>query len=226
MGEKWPQPDSDIIKALFAESDRGCVLVAAAFLEEQIKVLLRYWYLTDFDDRLGLIDEVLDGKNMSVTYGSASWATKKVVKLGLIKDPQLAKAIEKINRLRNEFAHVAHRGVLLQDEVQQIRACLGSHQSVINGGIKAARKTKADRPLSEPRIVFMAIAVFLWFELWTLIRGVVAPLAVKVEEYQKGLAQAYSSMALSETPPLPQKSAPSSEPQSGALPKLLEGHLE
>jgi len=93
MGEKWPFPDSDIIKALFAESDRGCVLVAAAFLEEQIKVLLRYWYLTDFNDRLGLIEEVLDGKNMSVAYGSASWATKKAIKLALIRDLQIGRAV-------------------------------------------------------------------------------------------------------------------------------------
>jgi hypothetical protein len=157
---KWPTPDKALIGVLVKESDRGCVLVGAAFLDEQIKMLLKMRYVSDRDAYLSLLDEICDGKNMSVPYGSAGWALKRASSLGLIPSTQMTRAIKSISELRNGFAHLSHRGNLLLPEVDRIRSTLGPHAAEIREIV--CKIQECGTPHSEARIIFMSLVVFLW----------------------------------------------------------------
>jgi len=178
----WPKPDNDVSKALLAESDRGCVLVAAAFLDEQIKKLLRLWFTTDRKASEWLIDKVVEGKSSTEPFGTAVWCLKTAAHLGLITDEPMRKAIKQLNDRRNDFAHLAHRGTILKEDVGSIRQHLQLHAQTINEWIVVVQKIKTDRVLSDERIEFTAVAVVLWCEIWKLINAAVAPIAEELAE--------------------------------------------
>lgn len=186
---KWPKPDAKLIQALGAESDRGCVLVAAAFLDEQVKVLLKLRYSTDHDARQTLIDEVLTPTNMT-GVGTANWCINRAVRIGLMPDPEIPDALRQLCTVRNEFAHQSHRGDLVAGDVSRIHKFLKSHTAAIDHWIDATRKdavalAKQGKQLSDERIRFIGITMFLWCETWELIKGVVIPLAAQIEESEK-----------------------------------------
>ena len=158
----WPPiPDDALVKALRIESDRGCVLVAAAFLDEQIKTLLEIHYATDREALLRLLEGMLSGENMSVPYGSATWAIAAAESEGLIKPKPIGKALRKIAQLRNEFAHLAHRGDLELADVHPILQALKEHAADLTRPTQIARSMHVQQPFTEARILFVGLALFL-----------------------------------------------------------------
>ena len=88
-------------KSIRAESDRGCVLVAAAFLDESLESLLRSKMLVEKSARKACVEPLF------ATMGplGSFWAKAHLVRaLELICDWEYAD-LHRIRELRNHFAH-------------------------------------------------------------------------------------------------------------------------
>jgi DNA-binding MltR family transcriptional regulator len=102
LGGDSPYSPSNVaynVQILLKESDRGCALVAAAFLEEELAILLRGYFIDD--------DKCI--KNMFGPFGVLDSFSSKILMaycLGLIS--KKAKTdLELIKRIRNKYAHNA-----------------------------------------------------------------------------------------------------------------------
>jgi DNA-binding MltR family transcriptional regulator len=89
-----------ITEELKDESDRGVVLVSAAFLDELLEELLRAHFISDSK----ITDELLSN---SGPLGSFSARSKLAYCLDLIHETQF-RDLETVRKIRNEFAH-SHR---------------------------------------------------------------------------------------------------------------------
>ena len=114
---------NELYFSLCQESDRGCVIVGAAFLEEELRELLRSQFLASPDALHELLDNVLDGKHSSDRFGTAGWAIRKAVSLGLIK-AKVGEAMRKLCEIRNQVAHRSHSGQITPNDVQSLQAKL------------------------------------------------------------------------------------------------------
>jgi DNA-binding MltR family transcriptional regulator len=84
---------------LVSETDRGCALVAAAYLDEQLASLLRGFFIDDTK----LAGKLIEGNG---PLGSFSARIDLSHSLGLI--PKLAvRDLHLIRKIRNDFAHIA-----------------------------------------------------------------------------------------------------------------------
>src|ERR1700681_1012641 len=86
-----------LVDQLRAESDRGCVLVAAAFLDNALEVLIRAALI---DDQKAL-DKLVEYPGPCATFAARS---DLAYCLGLI-DTATHADLRTIRRIRNEFAH-------------------------------------------------------------------------------------------------------------------------
>ena len=89
----------DFRHSLDHETDRGCALMAAAYLSDQLELLLR---LTLIDDK-DVIDELL--RPLS-PLGSFSGRIEMCYALGLLAS-QTRRDLHLIRKIRNDFGHVA-----------------------------------------------------------------------------------------------------------------------
>jgi hypothetical protein len=114
---------NELYSSLCQESDRGCVIVGAAFLEEELRELLREHLLSNQDALHRLLDDVLGGKCSSHQFGTAVWKIRKAKALGLLKEG-IWNAMEELCHIRNEFAHRSHSGQITSNDVQRLQAKL------------------------------------------------------------------------------------------------------
>ncbi len=89
----------ELQQTLSGESDRGCTLMAAAFLDSALGILLRAILL----NRPQILDELLQGTGPLATFSSR---IEIAYVLGLI-GPEVRRDLHMIRRIRNEFAHCA-----------------------------------------------------------------------------------------------------------------------
>jgi hypothetical protein len=148
-----------------ATGDRGCVLVAHAFIDEQLEVLL-----TTHLNRIsnGRLTAGLLKRGPSALLGMFSPRAKMATALGLI-DPKLYRTLRVLNKLRNDFAH--QRPVLLDDaQVKRVLDSMGPD------GEASVRELQSILPdalageewftrLSTPRVLFMVAVMRLMFHL-------------------------------------------------------------
>ena len=105
--EGWAAQFLETIKV---ESDRGCVLVAAAFLDEGLELLLRSKMSKDAAVIKGSIEPLFAGLGPLRSF----WAkTELCFSLGLVPDYQHADLM-RIRNLRNLFAH-SYTGATFED---------------------------------------------------------------------------------------------------------------
>jgi DNA-binding MltR family transcriptional regulator len=91
----------EFFASLKAESDRGCVLVGAAFLDEGLELLLRSTMLNDPGVMKQCIDPLFTGRGPFRSF----WAKTQMCRaLDLIKDWEY-EDLGRIRTLRNRFAH-------------------------------------------------------------------------------------------------------------------------
>ena len=96
--EGWAASFFETIKA---ESDRGCVLVAAAFLDEGLELLLR----SKMNKNAAVIKNSIEPLFTGIGPLTSFWAkTELCFSLGLVPDYQHADLM-RIRNLRNLFAH-------------------------------------------------------------------------------------------------------------------------
>jgi hypothetical protein len=162
----------EILSQMEGESDRGCVLVTHAFLDERLKVLLKTHlrrvsgadgdkYLTD------LIENGVVAEGPHTPLGSFLFSARMAAALGLIH-PALLNTLLALNKERNKFAH--RRPPNLD------AACVKR----VFGGFESVRETSVDLdPImagnfpkqSEARWTFMLLSSILIAELEVDIRA-------------------------------------------------------
>jgi DNA-binding MltR family transcriptional regulator len=84
---------------LARETDRGCVLVAAAYLDDNLAELLRAFFIAD----ASAADELLENNRPLGTFSSRIQACRA---LGLLSSTE-CRDLDLIRRVRNEFAHMS-----------------------------------------------------------------------------------------------------------------------
>lgn len=97
-------------RTLSLETDRGCALVAAAYLDHELGKLLRAFFVDD----PSTADEFLGNNRPLGTFSSRIQAC---LLLGLLRKDQ-CRDLDLIRKIRNEFAHLSER---LSFESPQIR---------------------------------------------------------------------------------------------------------
>lgn len=107
MREKDLKYFSSFLKEFQNETDRGAVLVGAAFIDERLERLLHSHFI-----KCKQTGEILNGSNAPLGIFSAR--IKLSFCLGLITELEF-KEIEIIRRVRNEFAHKVH-GLTFKDQ--------------------------------------------------------------------------------------------------------------
>ena len=114
MDEQLPQKFEILRDNLLEESDRGCVLIAAAYLDDALESLLRTYFSQDAACVKNAVDPMFDGL---APLSSFSAKTKLAFALRLI-DSGVFDNLELVRKIRNKFAH-SFEGVALTS--QQIR---------------------------------------------------------------------------------------------------------
>ena len=93
------------IETLHKESDRGCVLVATAMIDEGLEVLLREYMTADEKAIKACVEPLFVGFGPLKSF----WAKTQLARaLGLVDDWMYAD-MERIRKLRNLFAHSYQR---------------------------------------------------------------------------------------------------------------------
>jgi DNA-binding MltR family transcriptional regulator len=90
-------------KHLVEESDRGCVLIAHAILEEMLGDMLRAHFIRCSNASKAILDSLLSPGEFR-PLGTFSPRIKVTCALGLI-DPKTAAALTALNKIRISFAH-------------------------------------------------------------------------------------------------------------------------
>ncbi len=109
-----------------SETDRGAALVGAALLDQKFSDILRAFMV-----KSKLTDELLDGTNPPL--GTFSARIKIAFSLALIDADELHEC-DVIRKVRNEFAHRAHRTTFADTKISKL---CGRLQSDLPGGRNA-----------------------------------------------------------------------------------------
>jgi DNA-binding MltR family transcriptional regulator len=112
-----------LVQKLAMESDRGCVLVAAAAIDEDLANALRAYFLrkaeyTLDDVRKEIVDFLLE-KEPLPPLGSFAIRIRMCCVLGLIT-PQLYKQLKALAALRNAFAHISEPIELTDTDIRTL----------------------------------------------------------------------------------------------------------
>lgn len=98
---------TDFRKTLNQESDRGCALMAAAYLDERLADLLKSYFV----DNNKIINKMFD---FNGPFGTFSSRIDSAYALGLLPE-NVRKDIHLVRKIRNDFAHVS-KPITFNDE--------------------------------------------------------------------------------------------------------------
>jgi hypothetical protein len=191
-------------------------MVAHAFIDERLRVLLKAFFTRMSGPNDKLFDEILDGGMLSM-LGSYSHRARMARVLGLIND-KAWRALKAFNKLRIPFAHTSHAdlsegevGTLIAALDKDTRKALESFRvSVFDSGKKVGfTKTlfNEGHRLSRRRCMLIA----------TLLVGIIES-AIHREEEQHKVAKPLTAKPHDHSLP-PQQEKPSPFLQSEACPK-------
>src|SRR5208283_2121100 len=100
----WGHLIEGFVEQLSEESDRGCVLVAHAFIDERIQELLAQFFLCRPQDLKRLVRKAVGGSQAFTNFPSRVGMLQSYWRL----TDDLARALKSLNALRNTFAHHSH----------------------------------------------------------------------------------------------------------------------
>ena len=129
-----PKPEQwkESLEEFQAESDRGCALLGAAFLDEQLRVLLEA-FLVDDPKRIG---KLLSGFGPLATFEAR---TSLAYALGFLSDEE-RRDLDLLRKVRNDFAHNLHgvsfRSPEVEDRCKELASC---NIGLLPGGADHAR---------------------------------------------------------------------------------------
>ena len=142
-----------IAHELKAETDRGVVLVVAAFLDEQLEMLLTRHFIDDAK----VARELLSNNGPLATFSSR-------IKLAYCLDlmhPEQYSDLQIIRKIRNEFAHSHTPADFSSDRVRDLCANLGFMHQVPDLERKVDFSTMFDEPeTTRNQFIANALALF------------------------------------------------------------------
>ena len=151
----------DFVEAMLKESDRGCVLIGAAYLDDALEEMLR----TNFSGDENVVKKVVSPlfKGGNAPLGTFSVKTNISFALGLINN-ETFKALNNIRKVRNEFAHKAGPVVLTDQRVSVITSKLEKYLQEISSALLGAvedileeNKTDNNKTGFNPKYPFLNI---------------------------------------------------------------------
>jgi DNA-binding MltR family transcriptional regulator len=164
---------------LRGESERGCVVLAFAWMDEQLTSNLRK-YLLPSAQKLDKADELL---GVGRPIGDAATKIDLSFRLGLIQ-PHTHKSLHMFRRLRNDFAHLASNISLSDQSIHgRVVAIFDNEDFMLNGLWQALiqdeevrKATEQDRGKSGAKILRSALGTRKLFEMTAaaLVSGLVA----------------------------------------------------
>ncbi|RKH61461.1 MltR family transcriptional regulator [Corallococcus llansteffanensis] len=144
-------------KSVEAETDRGCVLVIAAYIDEELEKILRAFFVDD----VKIADELLGTDKPLGTFSSRS---KACFALGLITR-ETYNAIGLLRKTRNEFAHLKEEASLasppIVNRIKELPLPLNAEAA------KSAKSAKSEAP--RDRFISCMIALIVSIHLSLLI---------------------------------------------------------
>ncbi len=91
----------ELASALLKESDRGCVMIAAAFLDDALEEVLRSFFRTDPFSLKNAVDPLLAGNGPISTFSSRIQLCYAL----MLITTNMRKELDLTRKLRNDFAH-------------------------------------------------------------------------------------------------------------------------
>jgi hypothetical protein len=172
-GKKIERPilePHQVFKALLDESDRGCILVAHAYLDEKIGEFLKILFV-----HIGGHEADIANFLKQWQFNPFTFKVAMVKACGKIKDNNIIKILDAFNELRNDFAHISHANKLVEDDVKalckQIDQLNPEQKSELKRWEDIARLSSKNwnYTRSRVRVKFMGLAVYLWASVEKLI---------------------------------------------------------
>jgi len=166
---KFSEKACSFERALLRESDRGCVLVAHAFVEEELGNVLRKHFVRVSGSPKESFDALLEG-----SLGTFAPRVRMARALGLIDNNMLATLLA-VNDLRVHFAHYRGLVTLNTNVTEKLRQTLDTQERQNAQALGKyvyrwfARRAKTPMPKhSRARTLFVSIAAEVWSSLCTL----------------------------------------------------------
>jgi DNA-binding MltR family transcriptional regulator len=164
LPQQWSTVLSHIMPIMADESDRGCILVAHSYLDEQMGEILKIHFRT-----FGGAEETLLNELLGTTAGGYApiqgfpLRLKLAIACGMI-DSELKGTLEAFNTFRNGFAHRSHTTKLTDDSLKPILNKINNLPpkliDIFNGFLKSSDNTKKEYYTSA-RTTLIGIAAFL-----------------------------------------------------------------
>jgi len=111
------------------ESDRGCVVLAFAWMDEQFTAMLKKFFLPSKHEA-AKADELL---GVGRPIGDAATKIDLLLRLGLIS-PSTHKSLHLFRKLRNDFAHLSSSLAFTTDHVRdRVVAIFDNEETLLNG---------------------------------------------------------------------------------------------
>ncbi len=118
VNDSAPDP---LLNSLRQESDRGCVLVSAAFIDQALDLAIRADFSPSSDGQATAVRTLFSSRGPL----GRMWARLQYARARDIIDEDMFEAIERVRSVRNRFAHgyehVAFDDVLVRPEVDALR---------------------------------------------------------------------------------------------------------
>jgi hypothetical protein len=174
--------------ALCNEEDRGCVLVACAQVERELRHLMSAYFVKHGNAAKEKIRAVLDSDNKNPqALLSSGWSKSMMALLvGAISQETFA-LYDCLRQLRNDCAHHEGRATLTDKAVAPLVDLLDPvHRTDVDNAIEKKRRGEttfghpADK-FSEARLAFMTACIHLQFQIF------VARMTINPPEYKTGM---------------------------------------
>lgn len=131
--------------SLSTESDRGCVLVGAAFIDEGLEVLLRARMLHDGPSVKACVDPLFAGLGPLRSF----WAKTQLCRAFDLIDDWMYEDLERIRNLRNLFAHSYENASFEDPRVIALTEGLEAANKAVKGLTRLSETTKSEPEISK-----------------------------------------------------------------------------
>jgi len=132
--------------SLAQESDRGCVLVGAAFIDEGLEILLRSKMLSEGKDVKKCVDPLFVGLGPLRSF----WAKTQLCRALDLLDEWMYDDLERIRNLRNLFAHSYENANFDDERVIALTEGLVSADKVVQAIEKLPKSDGTTQPMPQP----------------------------------------------------------------------------
>jgi DNA-binding MltR family transcriptional regulator len=170
--KKYAHVSGFLLETMAVETDRGCVLVAHAGIDDALEALLREYFkkATAPHDRTKEINFLLENEPIP-PIGSFGVRIRVCYVLGLFSE-RVFLSLRRLNDLRVAFAHGAQPVELTKKDIEKFPDIRGLSYDDVLGSIVISEKVfrehlsiSESKKFSRPRMEFMKRMSVLWLEI-------------------------------------------------------------